>query len=85
MPRYFFNLQENIHIIPDREGRVFSGIADARFYATKMAREIIGDCSGTVLNGWVLIVNDELGATVFTLAVSAVGLSSRAPRQRTQR
>jgi hypothetical protein len=72
VPRYFFHIQDGKDI-PDREGIVLAGLAEARNQAIVAAGEMIRSDGHTVWNGsaWRMDVTDEAGNSVFTLRFSA--------------
>ena len=62
MPRYFFNLHNNIGPVLDEEGQIVSGLEEARAVALAGIRSVLGDelAAGELdLNGRIDIIDEH--------------------------
>jgi hypothetical protein len=72
MPRYFFHVIDGVDI-PDLEGTLLPGLAEARSQAIVTAGEILKSEGLRFWNGseWRMKVTDDVGTSVLTLKFSA--------------
>ena len=73
MPRYFFHVHDG-QDTPDEDGVELSGPDEAKGQAVIFAGEALRDKDGAFWNSgeWRMVVVDEAGATVCTLAFSGM-------------
>jgi hypothetical protein len=72
MPRYFFHVIDGVDV-PDLEGTLLPGLAEARSQAIVTAGEILKSQGLRFWNGteWRMKVTDDVGTSVLTLKFSA--------------
>jgi hypothetical protein len=71
VPRYFFHFSDGKRQFTDTSGQELNGIAAARAYATKHARELkAAICEPHIqdLSGWTMTVVDASGKIVFNVS-----------------
>jgi hypothetical protein len=83
MPRYFFHVQDGLSE-PDEAGTVLPDIRAAKRYALRYASSLVAEVGDDFWDRdeWRLVVTDERGLTLFTIAVllwdaAALGGSKR--------
>jgi hypothetical protein len=71
MPRYFFHIREEDHIILDTDGAVLPDLNTAREEAVAAAREVLADMMRKTLSGQELIICDDRGDELCTIPFSS--------------
>lgn len=74
MPRFYFNIRDDMTLNADPEGSVFTSLEQARQEAVLAAREMIAAkvIAGDVIDAQMLEITDEDGAIVEKLAMRSV-------------
>ena len=69
MPKYFFHIRDQNHLVPDEEGMEFPDFAAAQAEARNSARDLLAQCvkEHRPVGGLQLEVTDNVGRTLETL------------------
>jgi hypothetical protein len=79
MPRYFFHLSDGRRTYPDPVGVDLDSLEAARQYAHQDARSLLESWMARSSAPWRMIVVDESGSTVLSLALHEAAVSEANP------
>lgn len=75
MPRFFFNMMEgrSQNLVRDIDGILLADTNKAREEAIGLAQDIASHGLAESMESWTVVVTDEGGAEVLTIALSEIG------------
>jgi hypothetical protein len=78
MPRYFFNVvDDSKNVAKDNAGVVLPGVREARKEAVGLASDFVKHGFRESTQTWKVVVTDEIGAHVVTVALSEISAHTR--------